>query len=160
MLRARRLKPHAEAKRLQPVGIGTDGRDKMLVPAAATAWLAMREAAAIDGVELLLISAFRGVEFQAMLIRNKLQRGMTIDDALKINAAPGFSEHHTGRAVDVGTPGVAALDEGFETTAAFAWLSEAAQSFGFYLSYPRGNAEGYWYEPWHWCWHRGVRNAA
>ena len=24
--------------------------------------------------------------------------------------------------------------------------------FGFTMTYPKGNAEGYLYEPWHWCW--------
>jgi zinc D-Ala-D-Ala carboxypeptidase len=73
---------------------------------------------------------------------------------LRINAPPGYSEHHTGRAVDLGTAGCAALDQAFAQTPAFAWLQRHAQRFGFYLSYPRDNAEGYLYEPWHWCFRR------
>ncbi|MGH8446630.1 MAG: M15 family metallopeptidase, partial [Solimonas sp.] len=142
------------ARRLQPVGLGTDGRDKLLVPAAAQAWLAMRAAAADDGVELLLVSAFRSVDFQAALIRNKLKNGRSIDEVLQVNAPPGHSEHHTGRAVDIGEAGTPALEEAFEATRAYAWLSAQAGRYGFRLSYPRGNREGYLYEPWHWCWHR------
>ena len=146
----RRLRLVPEAQRLTPVGIGTDGRDKLLTPAAARAWQAMREAAALDGVGLLLISAFRSVDFQAALLRAKLQKGAAIDEVLRINAPPGYSEHHSGRAVDIGCTGTAALDEAFETTEAFAWLGQNATRHGFRMSYPRGNRQGYLYEPWHW----------
>jgi len=154
MIAARGLRPHAEARRLQPVGLGTDGRDKLLVPDAARAWLAMREAAARDGIALHLISAFRSVEFQAALIRNKLRKGQTIAEVLRVNAPPGYSEHHTARALDIGDGVTPALDEAFEQAPAYAWLRAHAGAFGFQLSYPRENAEGYLYEPWHWCWHR------
>lgn len=142
-LRTRRLRFFAEARRLAPVGLGTDGRDKMLAPKAAYAWLAMREAAALDGVELLLISGFRSVEFQAALIRAKLQRGIPLEEVLRVNAPPGFSEHHTGCAVDIGAAHCAALDEAFERTTAYGWLSNHAEQFGFAMSYPRGNAAGF-----------------
>lgn len=150
LLRARRLRFHAEARRLVPVGLGTDGRDKLLAPSAAKAWLAMREAAAQQGVALLLISAFRSAEFQALLIRDKLQRGLSLDEILRVNAPPATSEHHTGQAVDIGAEHCAALSEAFEQTPAYAWLQRHASAFGFSLSYPRGNAQGYLYEPWHW----------
>lgn len=155
MIRRRRLPRYREAQRLQPVGLGTDGRDKLLIAEAAKAWQQMRAAAAGDGIELLLISAFRSVAFQAALIRDKLRRGMPIDEILRVNAPPGYSEHHSGRAVDIGCAGTTALDEAFEHTAAFAWLTARAGRHGFRLSYPRGNAQGYQYEPWHWCWQRG-----
>lgn len=147
----RRLPLHADARRLAPVGVGTDGRDKFLTPAAATAWLAMREAAARDGVELLLVSAFRSFDFQLALIRGKLARGRHIDEIMTVNAPPGCSEHHTGRAVDIGDSATPPLEEAFEETKAFAWLTANAGRFGFSLSYPRSNRHGYLYEPWHWC---------
>jgi D-alanyl-D-alanine carboxypeptidase len=140
-----------EARSLSPVGLGTDGRDKLLTPSAARAWRALRSATTNDGIDLQLVSAFRSVEFQAELIRAKLKRGMPLDEVLRINAPPGYSEHHSGRAVDVGTTGCAALDEAFENTAAFSWLDRNAARFGFSLSYPRGNPQGFLYEPWHWC---------
>jgi D-alanyl-D-alanine carboxypeptidase len=150
-LRRRGLRRYAEARRLTPVGLGTDGRDKLLTPAAARAWLSMRDAAAGEGVTLLLVSAFRSADYQAALLRARLARGETIEAALKINAPPGYSEHHTGRAIDIGTPGCGGLDEAFENTAAYAWLQREAQRYGFTLSYPRDNPQGYRYEPWHWC---------
>lgn len=152
LLRARGLPLFADARQLRCVGLGTDGRDKFLLPPAAAAWLAMREAAQGDGVELLLISAFRSFEFQLALIRGKLAKGRSIAEILTVNAPPGCSEHHSGRAVDIGERDTPALEEDFERTRAFAWLGGNAARFGFHLSYPRGNSYGYLYEPWHWCW--------
>ena len=151
-LKARGLPFHVEARHLTPVGLGSDGRDKLLHRPAARAWLAMRTAAAKDGIELQLVSAFRSYAFQAALIRSKLQRGLALDAVLCINAPPGYSEHHSGHAVDIGSADCGPLEEAFEQTSAFAWLSQYAASYGFAMSYPRGNAQGFLYEPWHWCW--------
>src|SRR5690606_38685754 len=67
-----------------------------------------------------------------------------------VNAAPGYSEHHGGDALDIGTTGESPAEESFEHTAAFAWLQAHAGRFGFALSYPRDNPHGITYEPWHW----------
>lgn len=146
----RRLPVYAEARRLQPIGVGADGRDKFLTPGAAVAWARMREAARNDGVELLLYSAFRGFDYQLALIRGKIARGRSLDEVLAVNAPPGCSEHHSGRALDLGCTGVAPLEETFESTQAFAWLTRRGGEFGFRMSFPRDNRWGYTYEPWHW----------
>jgi D-alanyl-D-alanine carboxypeptidase len=126
------------------------GRDQFAQAEAARAWTAMREAASNDGIELQIVSVFRSVDYQAALIRRKLEQGQSIDDILRVSAAPGFSEHHTGRAFDISTPGDKVLEESFEATPAYAWLSAQAARFGFTLSYPRNNAQGFNHEPWHW----------
>ena len=122
-----------------------------LVAEAFAAWTGMKQAALLDGVTLFLISAFRDIHYQHDLIAKKLAEGRNIQAILSVNAAPGFSEHHTGRAVDIGTPGCDALVEGFEKTDAFQWLKSNGNDHGFFMSYPRGNALGIAYEPWHWC---------
>lgn len=147
----RRLPFFTEAARLASVGLGVDGRDKFLQPAARQGWLDMRAEAAVDGVSLLLVSAFRSHDYQLSLLKVRLARGETVEQALSVLAPPGYSEHHSGRAVDIGTPGCGGLDEAFERTPAFAWLQANAHRYGFALSYPRGNAGGFIYEPWHWC---------
>jgi zinc D-Ala-D-Ala carboxypeptidase len=154
LIRRRGLPLFADARQLRCVGLGTDSRDKFLAPPAAAAWLEMRAAAARDGVELLLISAFRSFEFQEALIRGKLAKGRTIAEILTVNAPPGCSEHHSGRAVDIGARDTPALEEAFENTPAYVWLAAQAKHFGFRLSYPRGNRYGYLYEPWHWCYQK------
>ena len=148
---ARSLVLYSEATELVVAEIGENGREHRLVPAAARAWSALREAAQADRVAITIVSAFRSVERQAEIVRGKLARGQSIDQILSVSAPPGYSEHHTGRAVDVTTEGVRPLEVEFEGTAAFEWLSGNAERFGFLLSYPRHNRYGYMYEPWHWC---------
>ena len=117
---------------------------------AARAWLRMREAAARDGVLLEAISGYRGHDYQLGIFTRKLARGLSIDDILRVNAAPGFSEHHGGCALDIGTPGEPAAEESFEATPAFHWLRLNGAGHGYAMSYPRDNPHGIVYEPWHW----------
>lgn len=127
------------------------GRMQQLTPDAAARWVEMVAAAASDGVTLLIVSGFRSVDYQARLIRKKINAGQLIADILKVNAAPGFSEHHSGLAVDIATLGCRPLTEEFEDTPAFGWLSQNAATYGFSMSYPRDNPWGFVYEPWHWA---------
>jgi len=138
----------------QPVSIGKDlfDREQFLAEDAAGAWLNLQKAASKDGIELQVVSAYRPVEYQAGIVQRKLDAGIAIDDILKVSAAPGFSEHHSGRALDLTTPGFEVLEEEFELSLAFAWLLNHAHEFGFRLSYPRDNPHGVAYEPWHWYW--------
>lgn len=144
------LPRYPEARELETVGPNIVGHEQQLAPHTARDWRAMRDAALDDGVELLLVSGFRSIAHQAMLIRRKLAAGQSIEAILSVNAAPGFSQHHTGRAVDIATRGSRPLTEEFETTDAFAWLTENAAQFGFTMPYTRGNELGIAYEPWHW----------
>jgi D-alanyl-D-alanine carboxypeptidase len=140
-----------EPERLVEAGPDMFGRPQQMTPATLSAWQAMCERADNDGVTLALVSAYRGAAYQADVIRRKLDAGRSLDDILRVNAAPGYSEHHTGRALDIATPGNPPLETAFELTDAFAWLADNADEFGFVLSYPRGSASAITYEPWHWC---------
>ena len=142
---------YEEATDLVEVGPNLVGRMQRLTPEAADKWVEMQAAADADGVTLLLVSGFRSVDYQARLIRKKINAGQTVSEILAVNAAPGFSEHHTGRAVDIATPGSRPLTEEFEDSPAFRWLQEHAATYGFSMSYPRDNAAGFIYEPWHWA---------
>ena len=122
-----------------------------LTPEAAASWRAMQAAADEDGETLLLVSGYRSIDYQARLIRKKINAGQSVNEILAVNAAPGHSEHHTGRAIDIATPGSRPLTEEFEGSAAFAWLSGHAADYGFSMSYPRDNVAGFIYEPWHWA---------
>ena len=146
------VKPaYEEAVDLIDVGPNLVGRMQRLTPESAACWQEMQAAAEGDGIRLVIVSGFRGIEYQAGLIRKKLEAGQSLSDILKVNAAPGYSEHHTGRALDIATPGVRPLTEDFESSEAFAWLLKNAADFGFSMSYPRENRQGFIYEPWHWA---------
>lgn len=146
----RRLALQAEATALVSIGPNPAGRDIQLAPGAAQAWTLMKAAAKDDGITLVAHSGFRSVQRQAEIIHAKLKAGVAIEDILKLVAAPGYSEHHTGRAVDIGVTGEPPLTEAFAATPAFAWLGSHAARFGFRMSYPRDNPHGISYEPWHW----------
>lgn len=150
LLAGKRLPFCAEAETLTVAQTDGDGREHRMTPAAAQAWHAMRQAAHEDGVTIYIVSAFRDLERQAEIIRAKLAKNMPIETILTLSAPPGYSEHHTGRAIDINTPGCEPTEEPFERTDAFRWLNRHAERFGFALSYPRGNALGFIYEPWHW----------
>jgi zinc D-Ala-D-Ala carboxypeptidase len=147
----RKLPHYAEASELVDVGPNLVGRVQRLSPEAAVKWQRMQAAAGSDGVRLLIVSGFRSFDYQAGLIRKKLLAGQSIGEILRVNAAPGFSQHHTGAAVDVATPGSRPLTEEFENSEAFFWLVNNAADFGFSMTYPRNNVWGFVYEPWHWA---------
>ena len=149
--RADRKPVFEEAAELVDVGPNLVGRMQRLTPETARKWVAMVDAAAADGVTLMIVSGFRGIEYQARLIRKKINAGQSVSDILTVNAAPGYSEHHTGRAVDIATPGSRPLTEEFEDSDAFRWLTENAARYGFSMTYPRDNPYGFVFEPWHWA---------
>jgi D-alanyl-D-alanine carboxypeptidase len=142
------LQPEASA--LVSAGQDIYGRPLRLAPLAATALDTMVAAAARDGVSLQVVSGYRSFRTQRQLVRRKLDHGRPLASVLQVNALPGFSEHHSGCALDLTTPGVPAADAAFADTPAFAWLTAHAGRFGFVLSYPVGNARGIDFEPWHW----------
>ncbi len=118
---------------------------------AARAWLHLRDAALREDVLLEAISGYRSHAYQLGIFERKLARGLSIDEILAVNAAPGFSEHHGGLALDIGAPDEPPAEESFEQTTAFEWLHANASGHGFFMSYPRNNPHGIVYEPWHWC---------
>lgn len=148
--RARGLEVVGEPRLLVCHEQDAHGRWLWLHPDAQRAWSAMRAAAQIDGIMLRAVSGWRSIHYQAQLLQRKLKRGQLLADVLQVSAAPGFSEHHAGTALDLAGAAELALEERFEHTVEFAWLRAHAGRFGFVLSLPRGNSQGYSYEPWHW----------
>jgi D-alanyl-D-alanine carboxypeptidase len=144
---------HEEPRVLRYAGRDRYRRPLWLLAPAARAWRAMRAAALREGVPIEAISGYRSHAYQRGIFARKFARGLTLEAVLAVNAAPGYSEHHGGCALDLGSPGEPAAEEGFERSPAYAWLQARAGAFGFRLSYPRGNPHGIVFEPWHWCWH-------
>ena len=136
---------------LVDIGLDCYGRPQRMREDAAAAWIRMREAANAASIELLVVSAYRSLEYQVEVIQRQLAAGKSIEDILTRVAAPGFSEHQSGCALDLTAPGYEAVEEEFEASPAFSWLVVNAPTHGFQLSYPRDNPYGVIYEPWHWC---------
>ena len=136
---------------LVDIGVDVFDRPQRLRMEAANAWTGLVEAASLDGVTVQLVSAYRSLEYQVNLIQRKVEAGESIGQILTRVAAPGYSEHQGGCAVDVTSPGIESLTEFFEETQTFRWLVASAVDHQFVLSYPRSNPYGVIYEPWHWC---------
>ena len=156
LVASRNLPAFGEAQQLVVADVSQSGREHRLVPVAARAWRGMKEGARADGVSLIIVSAFRSIEQQVDLFRSQLDQGCSLESILLSSAPPGYSEHHTGRAIDIGTAGCAPVSADFEGTPAYAWLAENAKAYGFRLSYPRDNFFGFCFEPWHWYYDGGA----
>ena len=121
--------------------------------AAAIAFDQMALDASYDGVSLIALSGFRTKDEQdALFFEVKKERNQIASKRAEVSAPPGYSEHHTGFAVDIGDanePGTHVEVE-FGETEAFSWLSRNAARYSFELSFPDGNDQGVSYEPWHW----------
>jgi len=140
-----------EAHRLKKCKTDMFNRIVYLHPKAKKAWKKMKKAAQKEDIKLQIISAFRSYDYQKQLIKNKLAKGICIEEILKVNTLPGYSEHHTGCAIDIGSSKEAILEEEFNQSDAFKWLEKNANLFSFYMTYPKNNTNGICYEPWHWC---------
>ena len=135
---------------LAVLGETQDGRVLQATTDTVWQWTNLKRAARIDGIHLEVVSAFRSIDYQRQLIERKLASGERPNQILQVVALPGYSEHHTGYALDIVTTDAPLLTEDFEHSDGFAWLSNTAHQFGFSLSYPRDNPLGFLYEPWHW----------
>ena len=143
--KARPLDPQSwEPPELSAVG------DAQLVPDAATALQEMINDAAAAHVSLRVASGFRDYGVQQSLY-NDYAAEFGQDRADRFSARPGFSEHHTGWAVDVYTSEECRLQACFADEAAGMWVAAHAHEHGFVVRYPHGAeaVTGYTYEPWH-----------
>ncbi|MDN4495462.1 M15 family metallopeptidase [Ureibacillus aquaedulcis] len=104
------------------------------------------------GFELVAFSTYRSYEYQGTLYNNYVSRDGK-ENADRYSARPGYSEHQTGLAFDIGEKGKEDLwlTEEFGETGAGKWLVENANKYGFILRYPQGKEAitGYMYESWH-----------
>ncbi|ASC69646.1 Putative carboxypeptidase YodJ [Halomicronema hongdechloris C2206] len=143
---------YAEADPTTLVPITADGQIQ-LHEAAAEPFLAMVAAARREGIHLAALSGYRSQEEQRRLFFDiKADRGQTALDRAEVSAPPGYSEHHTGYAIDIGDAQQPQthLDPTFANTPAYDWLVNNAAHYGFELSFPPDNDQDIAFEPWHW----------
>ena len=117
-------------------------------------FLELREALLAEGIQIELDSCYRSVEAQQD-IWDRFTEEYGIDYVKKYVAVPGYSEHHTGLAIDICLvkDGVT-IDENDDMIAEreiFAVIHSKLADYGFILRYPEGKEDitGYGYEPWH-----------
>jgi D-alanyl-D-alanine carboxypeptidase len=134
-----------------PFSFTEDLPKKKLRKITADAVEALFEKAKKDRIQLYGVSGYRSYDHQdAIFAYNAEQRGK--EEANKVSAFPGQSEHQTGLAFDVSSRSVNyGLIEEFGNTKEGKWLKENAADFGFIIRYLEGKEDitGYQYEPWH-----------
>ncbi len=144
--------PQVNPKLLVTIGKSRDDKSTHLArQETVSAYRRMGDAAKVDSVRLYVIWAYRSPELQREQFEGaKRKHGPR--NGIKWLAPPGFSEHQTGWALDIGDLDDPEADDNplFERTKAFRWLKEHAANFNFELSFPPGNWQGVSYEPWHW----------
>ena len=126
------------------------GASHSLIPEAADALTQLYLAASGQGAAFTVITAYRSFEYQQGLYNDYVASwGRTRAETFV--ARPGFSEHQTGRAVDIYDTRACQLDVCFADTAAGQFVAAHAHEYGFIIRYPEGkeNITGYQFEPWH-----------
>jgi D-alanyl-D-alanine carboxypeptidase len=126
--------------------------EKQVRKATATALETMVAAAKQEDAQLNLQSGYRSYSFQISLYNRYVkEQGQSVADSQ--SARPGFSEHQTGFAADLGSVPHPECDveECFGTTIEGKWLAANAYKYGFIIRYPQNmqSVTGYIYEPWH-----------
>ena len=114
--------------------------------------LNMREEARKDGIYLVFLSGYRSINLQNDIFYSlKSIRNQEAVERARVSAPPGYSEHSTGFAIDIGdaTQRETDFETEFENTNAFKWLVKNAAKFHFKLSFNKNN-KYIDYEPWHW----------
>lgn len=142
--------PYAEA---DPKSLVAVAPGLFMKPDAARSFLEMERAAASDGVVLVPLSGFRSISEQKTLFFDvKAERNQSSVDRAQVSAPPGFSEHSTGYAIDIGdhSQPETNLSPSFFNTRAYQWLKKNAARFQYVLSFPENNPQGVNFEPWHW----------
>jgi len=126
---------------------------------ATDALFAMIDYAGELGLNIVVLSAYRGISHQRWLFNNQVQRRLDAGDtqeqafevARRVVAYPGTSEHNLGLAADLAVRGTYTLTEAFGQTDEGLWLVQNAHRFGFVLRYPyhKQHITNIIYEPWH-----------
>ncbi len=144
------------------------GDDINLRKEAHDAFVAMRDAAREEGIDIKIVSSYRSFDRQVAIFERKYirfteEQGMepleAIDKIIEYSTIPGTSRHHWGTDIDiidgsVESEGDVLVPEKFEKDGAFAnlkaWMDENSKTYDFHLVYTdEPKRRGFKYEPWH-----------
>ena len=114
---------------------------------------AMARAARQAGAGIAVRSAYRSYAYQVATFAYWVDQ-VGLEEARKVSARPGHSEHQLGTTIDVRSASSAKAPWDYPdwgTTKPGRWMKANAWHYGFLLSYPKGEASTscYRYEPWH-----------
>lgn len=154
--KARALKPqtYAPADLVTPnvpLRLNASSPEMHVRQAAATALEQLFASAKAQGLNFKLSSGYRSYDDQTQVYNGYVRtQGQATADSE--SARPGYSEHQTGLAADVGSvSGGCLVEQCFGGTSEGKWLAANAYQFGFIIRYQSDKTAitGYEYEPWH-----------
>ncbi len=144
------------------------GKDINLRKEAHDAFLEMKKAAYMDGIDLKIVSSYRSFQRQAGIFERKFlayteDDGMdpldAIDKIIEYSTIPGTSRHHWGTDIDVldgyrKVDGDVLVPEKYGAGQPYEdfkiWMDEHSETYGFHLVYTDNpKRRGFKYEPWH-----------
>ena len=147
---------------------GLHGEGINLRKKAHDAFVAMKNAAHTDGINIHMVSSFRSFAQQQAIFERKYEQytgedGMepleAIDKIIEYSTIPGTSRHHWGTDIDIidgnkKTTGDVLVPEKFREGGPFEefkkWMDENSKKFDYYLVYTdEPKRKGFKYEPWH-----------
>ncbi len=103
-----------------------------------------------SGMFIIVDSGYRSYEYQEKVLKSLIEKKG--DEAYRLVAIPGSSEHQTGLAMDIAymKNGIYS-DDVKDSDKEVEWMKKNSYKYGFILRYPKGKEEitGYDYEPWH-----------
>lgn len=117
----------------------------------------MQKAAAAEGVNLLIVYAYRSADIQKKIweakwidpSRSKMSERERTLDILKYSSMPGTSRHHWGTDFDLCSVEPKYFESGVGLKI-YQWLVKNASKYGFFQPYTDGRSKGYNTEKWHW----------
>ena len=132
------------------------------------AYKKMEKAAKKDGINLKIVSAYRGYERQKFIWNKKykkfteenlLKPMQAINEIIRFSTIPGTSRHHWGTEIDIIDENYSEeinvlMSSKFEKEGIFFkiknWLNLNSEKFGFYITYDNNpERKGFEHEPWH-----------
>lgn len=145
-------KHHYLSENFEPMDLTEIGKEYASNPKlqcsriALIAYEKMSKAAEQEGYQIVINSAYRSYQDQVDLQELYLKTyGQNYVD--KYVAKPGYSEHQTGLAFDIGSRKVNV----FANSKEYTWMLENAHKYGFILRFPKKfeSITGFRQEPWH-----------
>ena len=132
----------------------SDGREFQVEVVTLQHFEGLREKLFEQNIYIELDSTYRSVERQKQLWE-EFEKEYGIEYCRKYVASPGFSEHHTGLAIDICLIKDGKIIDDNEKMISevdiFSKIHEKLPDYGFILRFPVGKdlITGYSYEPWH-----------
>lgn len=133
----------------EPKKLVTIEGDYVATPETVKAYKELTSDMKKEGLTVYVVSSYRSYSYQKNLYNYYMKKDKSKDVVDTYSSRPGYSEHHTGRALDISQ--VKNNLDAFEGSDEANWVYDNAYKYGFIVRYKKGEEDvtGYIFEPWH-----------